>query len=114
MLDGPDTSAIDDAADKVEEAADKVEEAVEQITDSGGVVIDDACIEKIADRVYDKIKQLSTEMVTAAQDVEEMVSESVAAKADEVTPPEDIVDEGEEVAPRRSHKLFARPGRKDS
>lgn len=66
--------------------------------------------DRIALKVYDKIKGFVTELTTAANDVEKLVSESVAAKSEEVAP---VEEEVEDVKPVRSHKLFARRGKRE-
>jgi len=102
-----------ETTDKVEEVKD---EAVEdkEVEEASEKVGTDELEERIANRVYDKIKAFVTELTTAAEDVDKLVSESVAAKQEEVEPVEETAGEVEEdVKPKRSHKLFARPGKRE-
>ena len=96
-----------------ETVSGELEPVVEAPAQTTGRLSDDD-VNRIAERVYDKVKAFTTDLATAAENVEELVSESVAAKAEEITPPEEAVAEAapEDVKPERSHRLFYKPMRK--
>lgn len=108
--DDPPVETAETTTDEVVDTAveeKKTEEAAKQLGS-------DELEERIATRVYDKIKAFVTELTTASDDINQLVSESVAAKTQEMAPAEEVAEEdAEDVKPRRSHKLFSRPGRKD-
>lgn len=107
----PETSETPaESTEVIEEAKEekKQEEAAQELGT-------DDLEERIANRVYDKVKSFFGEMVKSADDLNQLVSESVATKVEEMTPAEEEAEEVEPAAdtkPARSHRLFSRPGRK--
>lgn len=91
-------------------------EAVEdkKVAEASEEIGSDDLEKRISDRVYDRMKGLVTELMTASNEVSQMVSETVAAKAEEVGPSAtEEIEEVEDVKPKRSHKLFSRPGKRE-
>lgn len=71
---------------------------------------DDALIERIADRVFDKMKVFSNDLITASQAAQQIVEDSMPV--DSAPPPDVAPSDGEpqpDVAPQRRHRLFAQP-----
>lgn len=75
------------------------------------VTDNDALIERIADRVFDKMKVFSTDLITASQNAQQIVAETMPI---DTAPPPDVApttdgEPSEDVRPQRRHKLFAQP-----
>lgn len=105
-------AAIEDTGPVIDAAVEEVIKEEAQTNAALDQLDMDSLADRVADKVYGKVKAFAESIVTASADVEKLVSESVAAKSEEVAPVEEEMEEAD-VKPVRTHKLFARRGKRD-
>jgi len=116
----PDSVSLDTKLDEeIKETVEEVKEAIEELKDEG------ATEDKIAAKVADLLKPyidlaLKKQEMQVEQKLDELTEEPPEETTEEVAPEETSPppeeggeEESYDVKPRRSHKLFYRPMRKD-
>lgn len=68
----------------------------------------DAFVDRVADKVFDKMKVFTTDLISASQAAQQLVTDTMPVDSGA---PEDVAPEEPQpdVAPQRRHKLFAQP-----
>lgn len=110
-------SPIESLEETVEEAVEEIKDAVEEAVTE--LHLSDSDKSEIADMVYQKVNKLIHDIVEAAEDAAEILtdtalSEAPPAEAPAAEEPAATEEEAEEdVKPKQGHKLFKKPFKKD-
>lgn len=114
----PIETAVEEIEEAVEEAVEEIKEVVEEVAPTDGVKLDPECLNEIvtktADKVYDKLKVLVTDVIQSMDDAAEIAAATAPEPAAEQTiETEPTEEEKQDIKPKSGHKLFRKPLKKE-
>jgi hypothetical protein len=108
-------SDIHEAVAEIAEVIQETEAAEEKTNAAMFEQLKKDIAEEVAERTYVRMKQLVTDLLDATEDAADMAMEEGAGSATTETSSDEekAPDHEEDVAPRRSHRLFRKVGKRE-